>query len=154
MTSATVCGPVQAPDINDSFLAVVGLNHVTAGHAQGGKACLYKHFGGAKVLFCYINLQVADSVGGNHAKFFTLGGGQCPLVSPAGTCLIRLQRLLAAMVWGVDLRLTVPTLKVVDLSITISYVFSVPFVLFKVQWLLKSIRKRFCKNRKRVFMKI
>ena len=49
-------------------------NHVTGGHAQGGKTCLYKHFGGAKAIFCSINLQVPDSIEEqNHAKF-SLGG--------------------------------------------------------------------------------
>ena len=36
-----------------------------------GKTCLYKHFGEAKALFYYVNLQVNDSVWGqNHIKLF------------------------------------------------------------------------------------
>ena len=34
------------------------------------KNCLYNHFGGAKASFCYVYLQVNNSVDGpNHAKF-------------------------------------------------------------------------------------
>ena len=40
------------------------INHVTEDHVQGGRNCLYTHFGGAKALFSFINLQVNDSVGG------------------------------------------------------------------------------------------
>ena len=55
------------------LLGSLYLNHVTGGHAQGDKACLYTHFGGEKALFSCINLQVKDSVGGqNHANFFHL----------------------------------------------------------------------------------
>ena len=51
-----------------------------------GKTCLHKHFGGAKALVSYINLQVTDSVGGaKQCKIFHLGGN-AP-VPPAGTCL-------------------------------------------------------------------
>ena len=61
-------------------------NHVTEGHAQGGKACFYTHFGGAKVLFPYINIQVTDFVGGlNNAKLFYWA--QCLPAPPVGTCL-------------------------------------------------------------------
>ena len=46
-------------------------NHVTGGHAQGGKTCLHTHFGRSKALFSYRNVQLSDSIGGqNHAKFF------------------------------------------------------------------------------------
>ena len=39
-----------------------------------GKTSLSNHFGWAKALFCYVNLQVNNSVGGvqNHAKCFIL----------------------------------------------------------------------------------
>ena len=52
----------------------------------GGKTTRYSHLGVVKALFCYVNLQVDDSLGGggqNHAKFFIWG--HCVL--PAGTCL-------------------------------------------------------------------
>ena len=40
-----------------------------------GKAFLYKHFGGAKALFCSVNRQISGSAeGGDHARFF-IGGG-------------------------------------------------------------------------------
>jgi len=44
---------------------------MTGEHAlEEGKTCLCKHFGGAKALFYYINLQVNDFAGGqSHAKF-------------------------------------------------------------------------------------
>ena len=34
----------------------------------GGKTCLYKNFGGAKALFCYVNLQIIGSAGMGKAK--------------------------------------------------------------------------------------
>ena len=49
---------------------------------MGDKTCFCSHFGGAKALFSYINLQATDSVGGqNHAKCFIWGGAKphCPL---------------------------------------------------------------------------
>ena len=47
---------------------------------MGGKTCLYNHFRGAKALFCFINLQVNNSVWGqSHAKFFIRGDiAPCP----------------------------------------------------------------------------
>ena len=58
-------------EIKEIMLCKFLSNHVTGGHAQGGgKTFWYTHFGGAKALFSYINLQVTDPVGGyNHAKF-------------------------------------------------------------------------------------
>ena len=56
---------------------VVQNNHVTGGHAQGGKPCLYSHLGGAKALFFYINnIQVTDFVGGPKLCKF-LSWGKC-----------------------------------------------------------------------------
>ena len=40
--------------------------HVIGGEALGGKTCLYNHFGRAKALFYYVNLQVDNSVGGGR----------------------------------------------------------------------------------------
>ena len=37
--------------------------HVIGGHALGGTYQL-KHFGGAKALFSYANLQISDAIGG------------------------------------------------------------------------------------------
>ena len=62
------------------------INHVTEGHAQGGKTCLHTHFGVAKALFSYINLRVADFTwGAIPCEMFLLGA--MPPVPPAGTCL-------------------------------------------------------------------
>ena len=44
----------------------------------GGKTYIYRHFGGAKALSCYINLQITDSVGGKSCKFSF--GGMAPRV--------------------------------------------------------------------------
>ena len=65
----------------------VHCNDVAGGHAQGGKTCLYTHFGGAKALFSYIDLQVADSVGGSITLQNFSFGANTP-VPPAGTCLL------------------------------------------------------------------
>ena len=62
-------------------------NHITGGLAQGDKTCMHKYFGEAKALFCYINLQVTDSLMGTRLyKIFHLGEGM-PSVPPAGMCL-------------------------------------------------------------------
>ena len=65
----------------------------------GGKACLYKHFGGAKALFYYINLQVNDSVeSARPCKMFHWGEGvlaPCPLQVRA--CTIILQAYLISI---------------------------------------------------------
>ena len=59
--------------------------HVTGGHVQGGKTYMYKHFGGEKALFYYVNQQFNGSVGGqNHSKFFFL-----ETMPPESTCLVR-----------------------------------------------------------------
>ena len=61
------------------------ISHVTGGHFQGGKTCLYTHFGGAETLFSYIYLQVTDSVGGGAkpSKMFHLEGWA---MSPGPLC--------------------------------------------------------------------
>ena len=50
--------------------------HVTGRYAMGGaKLASGVHFGGAKALFSYVNLQVSDSVGGaKPCKIFRFGG--------------------------------------------------------------------------------
>ena len=54
----------------------------------GGTACFYRHFGGAKALFFYNNLQVADYVGGAKPYNFFYLGAMLP-VPPEGTFLSR-----------------------------------------------------------------
>ena len=61
------------------YLATLDLTHVTGDHIPGDKTCLYKHFGGAKALFSYINLQVTDSVGGGKTMQNFLFGGNAPV---------------------------------------------------------------------------
>ena len=56
----------------------------TGGHAQRGKTCLYKHFGGAKAISCYVNHQINGPAKPCKKSSF---GGQCPLCSPACTYL-------------------------------------------------------------------
>ena len=64
----------------------------------GGETCLYQHFGGAKALFCYVNLQVPDSVGElKSCKVIHLEGKTSP-VPPAGVCLLPVVRTLCGCV--------------------------------------------------------
>jgi len=61
------------------------INHVTGGHTLWGKASLYKNFGRAKAIFCFVNLQANDSFGGKAMQSFSLG--VLPPVPPTGTCM-------------------------------------------------------------------
>ena len=46
----------------------------------GGKTCLYKHFGGIKAIFCYVNHKVKYSAGDKIMQSFSFGGNApCPL---------------------------------------------------------------------------
>ena len=58
-----------------------------------GKTCFYTHFGEAKALFSYIDLQVTDCVGGKTMQNFHLGAmPTCPL--QVRTCRVPVVLLL------------------------------------------------------------
>ena len=51
--------PRSFTESHSKTLLAIGVphgKHVTGGHAQGGKTCLYTYLGGAKVIYSYINL--------------------------------------------------------------------------------------------------
>ena len=60
------------------------------------KTSLYNHVGGAKALFCYVNLQFNNSVGGQKPKAAERGRVNCPRASsPKGPSITQCFKI-----WG------------------------------------------------------